>query len=154
MQDFASTYHLCRPQLGWFIDQRGKSINLLIYIFLGFSCANQDTCQVLAQLNEESRTSEEELLHNASYGFILFGVPNRGLRHQELLSTVINRRPSERLIRDLIVDQDSEASPLLRELDEKFRRCTEAQRLHVVSFYETKPSQTVEVCAHPSINDV
>lgn len=100
-----------------------------------------------------SRTLEDEQLHKACYGLIFFGVPNRGLRHQELLSTVLNKRPSERLIRDLIVDQDSEASPLLRELDEKFKRCAEAQELHVVSFYETKTSPTVEVCKQSSIND-
>ena len=103
--------------------------------------------------DERSRTSEDEQLHKACYGLVFFGVPNLGLRHQELLSTVIGRKPSERLIRDLIVDQDSEASPLLRELDEKFKRCAKAQELHVVSFYETKASHTVEVCAHPSIND-
>lgn len=54
-------------------------------------------------------------LFKACYGLIFFGVPNLGLRHIHL-RTIAKYQPSEKLVDDLVVDKDSEVSPLLREL--------------------------------------
>ena len=99
-------------------------------------------------MDEANRTQLDEQFFKACYGLLFFGVPNRGLRNEPLLFTVIGKKPSERLIRDLIVDHESEPSALLRTLADKFSRCTNIQDFHTVVFYETELSRTVEVCIH------
>ena len=96
--------------------------------------------------DESNRTSADEQLFKACYGLLMFGVPNLGLRHQQLLAAVIGKKPSESLIRDLIVDTESEPPALLRALAANFDRCCKAQKFEIVSFYETIRSCTLEVC--------
>ncbi|MCJ1459344.1 hypothetical protein MMC28_009721, partial [Mycoblastus sanguinarius] len=75
-------------------------------IFLGHSLGGLLIKEALAIARDETnRTSKDEQFFKVCYGLIFFGVPNLGLRNEELLTTVIGKRPSERLIRDLIVDQ-------------------------------------------------
>ena len=97
-------------------------------------------------MDDTIRSPKDEQLCKACYGLLFFGVPNLGLRHKRLLETVMNARPSERLVRDLIVDKESEPSPLLRVLAKNFMRCCKAQDFQIVLFYETEASHTVEVC--------
>lgn len=97
-------------------------------------------------MDETSRTLEDERFFKACYGLMFFGVPNLGLRHEPLLAAVIGKRPSERLIRGLIVDEESEPSTLLRALAANFVRCCKAQDFQIISFYETEKSHTLQVC--------
>ena len=75
---------------------------------------------------------------------MFFGVPNHGLRHDQL-RTIVESKPSKKLIDDLVVDSDSEASPMLTVLGEKFVKCCEKQYFNIVSFYEREMSYTVAV---------
>ena len=84
------------------------------------------------------------MLFKACYGLIFFGVPNLGLRHEQL-RTMVGSQPSQKLIDDLVVDKESEASPLLIELGKRFYKCCEDQELRIVSFYEREIGHTVEV---------
>jgi hypothetical protein len=74
---------------------------------------------------------------------LLFGVPNLGLRNEQLKS-IVKGQPNEVLIRDLVVDNDSEASPFLKRISDEFSRCCKGQ-YQVISFYERQSSPTVEV---------
>lgn len=76
------------------------------------------------------------------YGLLLFGVPNRGLKHP-LLVDVVKRLPNEQLINDLLADDDGEPRPLLKKLDQAFRERFNFKDSQVVSFYEKHLSPTV-----------
>lgn len=77
---------------------------------------------------------------------MFLGVPNLGLRHEQLL-TVVDGQPNEGLIRDLITDKDSEPSAYLRELTDKFVKASIEQKaeFEIVSYYETQESATIEI---------
>ena len=66
--------------------------------------------------------AENTELLRACYAFLFFGVPNSGLNHDSL-RTLVEGRPNDRLIHDLIMDKDNESSPLIRALDASFKNC-------------------------------
>ena len=86
----------------------------------------------------------DKRLFKASDGLLFFGVPNLGTRHKQL-HTIVGSRPPQKLIDDLVVDKDSEPSPLLQQLESKFFDCCEAQKTRVNTFYELRLSPTVQV---------
>jgi len=71
-------------------------------------------------------------------------VPNLGLRNNQL-EAMVDGQPNEQLIRDLVVDKNSEARPFLLELSQKFEACCKTQHFQVVSYYETLDSPTIRV---------
>jgi hypothetical protein len=81
-----------------------------------------------------------------TYGLILLGVPNLGLRHPQL-ETMVEGQPNQQFIRDLLVDEDESPSQYLSELTKKFGRVCSAIGPHfpIVSYYETKRTPTLEV---------
>jgi hypothetical protein len=81
------------------------------------------------------------------YALLFFGVPNLGLRNDQLRS-MVKGQPNERLINDLVVDKDSEPSPFLSSLSRRFADCSEDQGFKVISFYERKESPTLTVRFH------
>ena len=58
---------------------------------------------------------------------------------------MVGEKTSKKLIEDLVVDSDSEASPLLKQLGERFHDCCKGQNFHLKSFYEQKRTHTVKV---------
>ncbi|KAL8766256.1 MAG: hypothetical protein Q9194_006318 [Teloschistes cf. exilis] len=82
-------------------------------------------------------------LCKACYGFLFFGVPNYGLRNEQLKS-IVQGQPNEALIRDITVDDDSEPSSFLRRISSQFSECCKGQ-YPVVAFYERKHSPTVQL---------
>jgi hypothetical protein len=82
-------------------------------------------------------------ISTACYGMLFFGVPNLGLRNEQLMN-IVQGQPNEALIRDLVVDNDSEPSSFLRRISNHFSECCR-NRYRVVSFYERRQSPTVEV---------
>ena len=58
---------------------------------------------------------------------------------------MVGSRPNKKLIEDLVVDSDSEASPLLKQLEEKFHDCCKEQDFRIKAFYERKMTNTVQV---------
>ena len=88
--------------------------------------------------------SENERLFRACYGLVFFGVPNNGLRNEQLRA-MVHRQPSQKLVDDLVVDSDFEASPLLRALASRFSRCCAKQDFSILSFYERESSHTIAV---------
>ncbi|RYP53591.1 hypothetical protein DL768_001455 [Monosporascus sp. mg162] len=80
---------------------------------------------------------------NACCGLLFFGVPNFGLRNEQLQS-IVEGQPNQNLIRDLVVDSDSEPSAFLKRISNDFSNCYKGQ-YRVVSFYETKHSPTVQI---------
>ncbi|KAI1839800.1 hypothetical protein JX266_013987, partial [Neoarthrinium moseri] len=75
-------------------------------------------------------------------GLLFFGVPNLGLRNEQLLS-LVRGQPNESLVRDLLVDQDTEPSAFLRRVSSHFAESCKG-RYPVISFYELRRSPTVE----------
>lgn len=74
---------------------------------------------------------------------MFFGVPNLGLRNDQL-RTLVKGQPNEALIECLLVDNDSEASHFLNRLGDQFSDICRG-KYQVVSFYERMLSPTLEV---------
>ena len=98
---------------------------------------------VLASSNLGDRQSRDFSLSIS--GLIFFGVPNLGLR-QSQLEALVAGQPNAVLIRDLVVDDDSEPSPYLKELSRKFIDYSRGlePKLQIVSYYERRASPTIE----------
>lgn len=102
-----------------------------------------------------SRATEPEHagLHGvmiATQGLVLLGVPNLGLRHNQL-RTMVNGRPNEGFITDLLVRTDGGPSQFLSYLTDEFARLCKRQKgsWRIVSYYETMSSTTVAVSVPP-----
>ncbi|KAL8939772.1 MAG: hypothetical protein Q9211_002590 [Gyalolechia sp. 1 TL-2023] len=79
----------------------------------------------------------------ACHGLLFFGVPNLGLRNEQLKS-IVQGQPNEALIRELIVDNDSEPSTFLKRISDQFSECCRGQ-YQVIAFFERKLSPTVQL---------
>jgi len=77
---------------------------------------------------------------------VLFGVPNQGLRHEQLI-TIVQGRQNQELIQSLVTDRDSEPSAYLDELTKKFANVCKTQQppLKIISYYERKKSPTAKI---------
>jgi hypothetical protein len=84
----------------------------------------------------------------STYGLVLLGVPNLGLRHQQLM-TMVYGQPNEKFIHDLIVDGDEEPSPYLEKLTGDFSDlCSKiSPPFNIWSYFEDTKSPTVLVSA-------
>ncbi|GKU07362.1 unnamed protein product, partial [Fusarium langsethiae] len=83
------------------------------------------------------RNNEDSDLSKASFGMLLFGVPNLGLRNDQL-ETFVRGQPNADLIHDLVVNNDSEASAFLKRQAREFSE--DCKCYHAVTFYERKHS--------------
>ena len=83
----------------------------------------------------------------STYGLLFFGVPNLGLRHEQLRE-MVNGQPNEQLVHDLQVTENSEPTPFLRELGRKFIGACKEQKpgFEIISYYEQRESSTLQVC--------
>lgn len=97
-------------------------------------------------MDERKNSSDDTSKRNffkSTYGLLLFGAPNRGLRHHQLQDWVGENR-TRVIIDDLLVDKDGEITPLLRELNREFSDCCELGAFEIFSFWETKPTPTAK----------
>ncbi|KAK2681977.1 Alpha/beta hydrolase fold-1 [Fusarium oxysporum f. sp. vasinfectum] len=89
------------------------------------------------------RSNANSDLSKASYGLLFFGVPNLGLRNDQL-RTLVRGQPNEALIHDLLVDSDSEPSTFLKRLADQFSESCKGH-YRVVTFFERTLSPTLEL---------
>lgn len=81
---------------------------------------------------------------NSIYCLVFFGVPNRGLRHDVLVSEV-DGKPSEKLTQDLVVDEDQDATTYLEQSMKSFGDEFGAIDYEIDVFYEKQQSKVFEV---------
>ncbi|KAI1825244.1 hypothetical protein F4861DRAFT_538149 [Xylaria intraflava] len=112
-------------------------------IFIGHSLGGLLVKEALLQARDKSGDNQHAELFEACSGLLFFGVPNLGLRNEPLQS-IVKGQPNEQLINYLVVDGDSEPSPLLKKVSNDFAKCCEG-RYPVISFYERKHSPTVQI---------
>jgi hypothetical protein len=91
--------------------------------------------------------SEYANIYKSCYALLFFGVPNLGMRSDQLRS-IVKGQPNERLINDLVVDKDAEPSTFLSSLSRRFADCCKSQCFKVISFYERRESPTLIVRSH------
>jgi hypothetical protein len=103
--------------------------------------------QALSLAIQAQSDSENTNIYKSCYALLFFGVPNLGLRNDQLRS-IVKGQPNERLINDLAVDKDSEPSPFLSSLSRRFADCCKNQGFEVISFYERRESPTLMVRFH------
>lgn len=108
--------------------------------------------QALVNAGEE-RSEDNYNIFKSAYGLMMFGVPNLGLRNDQL-RTLVNDQPNQYLIQDLVVADDSEPSPLLNILHQRFTVVFKNRDLKVMSYYETEYSPTIEVSAFYSVHKI
>lgn len=82
-------------------------------------------------------------LSQACFGMLFFGVPNLGLRNEQL-KTIVQGQPNKALIDDLLVDNDSEPSTSLKRLANQFSKSCKGY-YRVVTFFERTLSPTLVV---------
>jgi hypothetical protein len=84
----------------------------------------------------------------STYGLVLLGVPNLGLRHPQLM-TMVHGQPNEQLIHDLVVNEDEEPKPYLERLTRDFSDlCSKiSPPFHIWSYFEDTKSPTILVSA-------
>ncbi|EFQ30905.1 uncharacterized protein GLRG_06049 [Colletotrichum graminicola M1.001] len=110
-------------------------------IFIGHSLGGLLIKEALIRARN-SRDVDIADLAKACYALLFFGVPNLGLRNEQL-RTMVRGQPNDALVHDLIVDNDSEASTFLKRLADDFaEKCKDHYR--VMSFFERMLSPTVQ----------
>jgi len=102
----------------------------------------------LVMSGKATDAKHKELLEVATmtYGLVFMGVPNLGLKHNQL-QTVVEGRPSDVFVKDLLVRSDGEASQFMTYLTSEFSDLDRRRSLpfEIVSYYETVSSPTVVV---------
>ena len=73
----------------------------------------------------------------------MFGVPNLGMQHDSLRD-IVKGHANENLIRDLLVDSDTDHSALLERMLVNFCEKFEG-KFEVACFYETRLGPTIRV---------
>ncbi|KAH7308494.1 ankyrin repeat-containing protein [Stachybotrys elegans] len=109
-------------------------------IFIGHSLGGLLIKEALIQARRPSNEANSDL-SKACFAMLFFGVPNLGLRNDQL-KTLVRGQPNEALIRDLLVDGDFEASNFLKRLADQFSESCKGY-YRVVSFFERRHSQTL-----------
>ncbi|KAI1119812.1 hypothetical protein F5Y10DRAFT_150672 [Nemania abortiva] len=110
-------------------------------IFIGHSLGGLIIKEALL-FSRNSRIGTSNI-HKACHGMLFFGVPNHGLRYDQL-STIVQGQPNKALVESLLVDSDSEPSDYLKRISNQFSTDFEG-KYSIISFYERKHTPTVEV---------
>jgi hypothetical protein len=93
-------------------------------------------------------------IFKSCHALIFFGVPNLGLRNEQL-KLLVKDQDNENLVKDLVVDDDSRISPYLKSLNIRFLKSFQHKHLHIVSYFETRRSKTVKVAfSVPCLSDL
>ena len=74
----------------------------------------------------------------------MYGVPNLGLRHEQL-KVLVDGQPNEELIRSLVVTNNTEPSSLLNILHRRFCNAFGNQVLKTMYYFEREESPIVKV---------
>jgi hypothetical protein len=102
----------------------------------------------LVMASKATEAKHKKLLEvtTMTYGLVFMGVPNLGLKHNQL-ETIVKGQRNEAFVRDLLVRSDGEASQYLSHLTSEFSDLDRRRRLpfEIVSYYETVSSPTAVV---------
>lgn len=74
----------------------------------------------------------------------MYGVPNLGLRHEQL-KILVGGQPNEDLVRSLVVTDNTEPSHLLNSLHRRFWTVSRTRDLETVYYFEREESPIVKV---------
>ncbi|KAF8532917.1 hypothetical protein BDD12DRAFT_535075 [Trichophaea hybrida] len=109
-------------------------------IFIGHSLGGLIVKEAIAAAAKAAKDPKRTYgaLLTSVYGAIFFGVPNRGLKIDELVH-MVKGQPNERLVRDL-----APRSEFLEMLHETFCERFDFNDTEVISFYETEETKTVK----------
>lgn len=94
----------------------------------------------------EDHPSYKDVLENC-YSVIFFGVPNSGIRFEELI-TVVKGKRSHNFVSGLLSDEDTDAPEILSALSRSFGNIVDRfpdKGLDILCYYETKKTQTIRV---------
>uniref|UniRef100_A0A8H7NFB6 NACHT domain-containing protein n=1 Tax=Bionectria ochroleuca TaxID=29856 RepID=A0A8H7NFB6_BIOOC len=110
-------------------------------IFIGHSLGGLLIKEALL-LSRKKLGESKPTISRATYGIVFFGVPNHGLRNEQL-RTLVDGQPNKAFINDLLVDDDSEASGFLKRLASQFAESFKGY-YRIITFYERLLSPTLE----------
>ncbi|CAG9999233.1 unnamed protein product [Clonostachys byssicola] len=110
-------------------------------IFIGHSLGGLLIKEALL-LSRRKFGETKTTISRATFGILFFGVPNHGLRNEQL-RTLVDGQPNKAFINDLLVDDDSEASGFLKRLSAQFAESFQGY-YHIITFYERLLSPTLE----------
>uniref|UniRef100_A0A8H7TTK4 DUF676 domain-containing protein n=1 Tax=Bionectria ochroleuca TaxID=29856 RepID=A0A8H7TTK4_BIOOC len=115
-------------------------------IFLGHSLGGLLIKEALCFASDGESDAQNRDFCRSSYGLVFFGVPNLGLKHENL-KKITREHLNKQLILNLSIDTESEPTSYLQGLQEKFISCHRKQKppMKIISFYEEKKTPTVAV---------
>ncbi|VUC35844.1 unnamed protein product [Clonostachys rosea] len=115
-------------------------------IFLGHSLGGLLIKEALCIALDGGGDAQNRDFYKSSYGLVFFGVPNLGLKHENL-RVITDKHLNKQLILDISVDTESEPTSYLQNLQHKFISCHRKQdpRMRIISFYEEKKTHTVAI---------
>ncbi|KAJ5144591.1 ankyrin repeat-containing protein [Penicillium atrosanguineum] len=111
-------------------------------IFIGHSLGGLLIKEALIWAHRPGTIMQSEL-SKACFGLVFFGVPNLGLRNEQL-KTIVQDQPNQALVDNLVVDNDNEPTTLLKRLTDQFAEKSKGL-YRVVTFFERKYSPILEV---------
>ncbi|KAM3524619.1 hypothetical protein MY4038_007640 [Beauveria bassiana] len=109
-------------------------------VFIGHSLGGLLIKEALIRACKHHNNRDSDL-SKASFGMLFFGVPNLGLRNDQL-ETFVRGQPNADLIHDLVVNSDSEPSTFLKRQAREFSEGCKCYR--VVTFYERNHSSLLK----------
>ncbi|KAF8533194.1 hypothetical protein BDD12DRAFT_947879 [Trichophaea hybrida] len=108
-------------------------------IFIAHSLGGLIIKQALTDASPPGGSDDDHAILNSCAGLFFFGVPNRGLNIENIMTLVKDQRNSH-FINDL-----RETSTLLKHVHNQFLQVSELKDCKTTSFYETKDTKTVVV---------
>lgn len=110
-------------------------------VFIGHSLGGLVVKEALVHAH---RLGNKTNLCQACHAILLFGVPNLGLRYDQL-RTIVKDNPNKALIESLLVDGDSEPSDYMRRISDQVSESCTGYDYEVVTFYERRLTLTLDV---------
>ncbi|KAI9773682.1 MAG: hypothetical protein M1840_006956 [Geoglossum simile] len=151
----ATIYEIAKSMLDNLRNVRDKAARGRPIIFAGHSLGGLIVKQALVIVadNKDYRPYQDVL--QSCYGVVFFGVPNQGIRYEELMGMVEGKR-SEEFVRGLLTDKDAEMSDVLSALNRDFGRAQNCFRhgeqvgLDMLCYYEKLKTPASEAgSSHP-----
>ncbi|VUC34820.1 unnamed protein product [Clonostachys rosea] len=113
-------------------------------IFIGHSLGGLLIKEALTIAFDGGKDPRNDEFFKSSYGLVFFGVPNLGIRLGKL-KEITSGQINAQLIHDLELDSESEPTPYLRSLQDKFISCHRKldPPMRIISYYEERKTITV-----------
>lgn len=123
----------------------------LVFVCHGLGGVLLKQALVICNQSKEAEHKELQPIEIATYGLVLMGVPNLGLRRSQL-EAVAPGQVNKRIVADLLVRTTGGSTEYLEMLKTEFAQLDRRRTFEIISYYETRSSPTIVVSASLQIS--